>query len=378
MSNLTLEQVRKLRIEQIKALQGKTEFSREHNRYVNNTINAIENGRRLGNKQLNELVKQAKTLAGISANELLDFTLGDTKKNNELMQVMDATVLNVYLQNVRQASDKFVGGITIQGVINHSRPIDIQRANKQIFLASIFKRKGNAFYFMTNASKDSKDKFHYVTVQLRNYDSLVFNHTKPPTQKELTNLIKEGQIAFDCDCGRHQFWYRYLATIGKYNFGVDENRYPSTRNPNLTGLACKHVLRVMNHLTSAIFKNYLKSEAKKDIADVTRRNKSHRQTPQQIQKENERQLKALNNWNGKLHNAKKIRKEIKKVQKEIAKKRKKELERNPNVPPPTDVNTYKHCKKQMNAKNLNANIKQAYEQEMQRLEQQWGDLIKGN
>ncbi len=57
MNNLTLEQVRQLRIQQIEALQGKTEFSREHNRLVNQTVNAIENGRRLGNKQLNELCK---------------------------------------------------------------------------------------------------------------------------------------------------------------------------------------------------------------------------------------------------------------------------------------------------------------------------------
>ncbi len=261
-------------------------------------------------------------------------------QNMDIMQVMDMTVLNVYLQNVRKASDKFVGGITIQGVINHSRFIDIQRANKQIFLASIFKKQGNAFYF--------------------------------------NNLIKEGQIAFDCDCGRHRYWYRYLATIGKYNYGINETRYPTTRNPNLTGLACKHVLRVMNHITSANFKDYLKREAIKDIKDVARRNKPRYKTPKQIEKENERQLKALNNWNGKLHNAKKIRKEIKKVQKEIVKKRQKELERNPNVPPQTDINTYKQCKKQANNKNLNKQFRDFAKQEMQRLEKQWGEppLIK--
>lgn len=385
---LTLEQIREQRLAQVEALKGKT-YADNHNKYVNKTIRAIEQGKRLGSKDLDRLVEQAKNLAGISANELLDFTLGATKRNKQLMKVLDATVLNVYLHNVRRASNKFIGGITIQEVINNSRMIDIDRANSQIWLANLFKRKGNVFYFMTNASYGTpitrgkkKGQFerkknngvinHIVTVQLHSYDSLVLNHSKPPTQKEIEKLIKEGNISFDCDCGRHQYWYRYIATVGKYNYGIDENRYPSTRNPHLTGVACKHVLRVMNHLQSGNMKIVLKAEATKDIANAAHRGRSNTKNKKQIQRENEKQVAALNNWNEKLHWARKIHIELDKAVKDIAKSKKKQLEKNPDKPPQEEMGTYNHHKKLLNHKYTTKDAKEIYQKHIAEFEAKWG------
>ncbi|EPA1084307.1 phage tail protein, partial [Escherichia coli] len=57
---------------------------------------------------------------------------------------------------------------------------------------------------------------------------------------------------FDCDCGRHQYWYRYIATAGNFALAPPkEYAFPKIRNPNLKGIACKHVIHAMTRLQSA-------------------------------------------------------------------------------------------------------------------------------
>ena len=167
-------------------------------------------------------------------------------------------------------------------------------------MAMVYKRQGNTLFFLTNSGPESKVANHKVTVQLLDYPELLLR-TKPPSLTEVRNSILHGKIRFDCDCGRHQFWYRYIATVGKYNYGIDENRYPSTRNPNLTGVACKHALRVMKHLTSGMMLSQVRDYAKADIAMAENQVKSHRRTSQQVKREAAKQTQALNNWNGRLH-----------------------------------------------------------------------------
>jgi hypothetical protein len=62
--------------------------------------------------------------------------------------------------------------------------------------------------------------------------------------------LRKGPLKFECDCGRHRYWFRYIATIGGYNAGRPETGYPKIRNPKLFGVACKHVLRVMSDIES--------------------------------------------------------------------------------------------------------------------------------
>ena len=118
-----------------------------------------------------------------------------------------------------------------------------------------------------------------------------------PSVVDVKKAVIDGKINFDCDCGRHRYWYRYLATVGKYNFGIDENRYPSTRNPKLTGVACKHALRVMKHLMSPHMIAKVKGYATDDIAKASNKVKPHRQTSEQLEREAARKTEALNNWN---------------------------------------------------------------------------------
>ena len=160
--------------------------------------------------------------------------------------------------------NKIQGGIRAQQVIHMATPspgmtgikkegtgipTDIQRANKEIHMAVLARANKGVLSFITNAGPDSKDTRHHVNIQLMSFSAAV---SMPRKGKQ--GAIKAARFAaneplrFDCDCGRHTFWFRYVASIGGWNHGRNENGYPKIRNPRLIGVACKHVLRVMREL----------------------------------------------------------------------------------------------------------------------------------
>lgn len=162
--------------------------------------------------------------------------------------------LKQFRHQSRQLGKKYRGGITPKQVIDLSLAEDRERANKQIRAAIPVSAKGGVLHFQTNAGPGSDKQRHHVYVELLNYGAAV------ASPKQADKIVKEmlaGPVKFDCDCGRHTFWFRYVATIGRYNYGRAEDGYPKIRNPQLHGVACKHVLRVMQLLTgSPTFRGY--------------------------------------------------------------------------------------------------------------------------
>jgi len=152
--------------------------------------------------------------------------------------------LRAFQANVQQLKKKFKGGITAQSVIDLALESDKTRANKQINMAVPAHILGGKVHFITNAGPDSDVARHHVNVEFLDFDAAV--GASPNEPKKLGKLVANGRLRFDCDCGRHTFWYRYIATIGKYNAGRAETGYPKIRNPDLKGVACKHVLRTMH------------------------------------------------------------------------------------------------------------------------------------
>lgn len=264
-------------------------YSSEHNQYATSIEEAIHKGERLTNKTLKKLIEQTKR--SLDAGDILDFTLGNTARNRRLSQQsglinsLTPATLGLFIANVQTAAKQFAGGISPRQVVNQSRFVDIKRANEQIHLATIFKRQGNKLYFLTNSGPESKSANHKVVVELLDYPAMMVGRTKLPTQSELKNMLENGKIKFDCDCGRHQYWYRYIASVGKFNFGAYENRYPSTRNPNLTGVGCKHVLRVMQQLMSSYGQLKVKGYIKADLAKGNGRGLSERVNNEQVRRE---------------------------------------------------------------------------------------------
>lgn len=153
--------------------------------------------------------------------------------------------------------NKYKGGIKIKDVIDMSLAEDRERARTQIHQAMPHTLRGGELRFMTNAGPDSKKSRHYVTVKLRDFEAYVVS---PKPASEIVGPLLKGTVAISCDCERWRFWYAYMATAGNYNADARhrESAFPKIRNPNLHGLACKHILRTVTALAqSAAMRNYV-------------------------------------------------------------------------------------------------------------------------
>ena len=176
------------------------------------------------------------------AGRMLQTTLGGTGA----LRALTHDDLRSFSRNVKTAGRAFKGGITAKAVIDRSDLRDRELANREIHTAVPVSHKGARIHFVTNAGPHSKDVRHHVHVELMNYANAI---SAPGKVDTIAKTLAGGPLKFDCDCGRHTFWYRFISTIGGFNAGRPEQGYPKIRNPNLRGIACKHVLRVMRQLS---------------------------------------------------------------------------------------------------------------------------------
>lgn len=196
-------------------------------------------------------IRQAEAEQRQQARTILDplDVAGEYDAARLLKTTLGGQVRPITLEDLRQFSylanrlgKRFKGGITARGVIDASLPIDRDRSNAQIRTAVVMKAQAGMLHFVTNASHDSDAVRHHVHVEFPAFKAFA---ASPQDPRKLARPMLDGPLKFDCDCGRHRFWYRYLATKGGFAAGRPETGYPKIRNPNLVGVACKHVLRVM-------------------------------------------------------------------------------------------------------------------------------------
>ena len=137
-----------------------------------------------------------------------------------------------------------VVGVPIKDLLKASDRADITRAQLQISSATLYKVHGNLLHFRVSASKESDVAFHQVRIRLDSWDSESLGFSGGG-YLQAAQRSAMGRISFNCDCGRHRYWYRYLATVG--NFGLDpkEMVFPKIRNPGLKGCCCKHVIKTL-------------------------------------------------------------------------------------------------------------------------------------
>lgn len=206
--------------------------------------------------------------------QLLTTTLGGVKRDLTLDD------LRTFERHIARHAATYRGGIKLPEVINHSLDIDLKRANEQIEFARAYRYDGAHVVFVTNASVGSPDNQHFVDVEFLDLQTLAAepvdsdaNNARKQYRKLVPNLLQNGKVRFNCDCGRHTFWYRYLASKGGYAYGRLETGYPKVRNPELTGLACKHVLRVAGFLLAGTGFDVLHTAVKKYRAQLTSKTK---------------------------------------------------------------------------------------------------------
>lgn len=204
----------------------------------------------LANRQRAARILTPDEVAGeYDAGRLLMTTLGGH------LHALTPEDLRVFRQNVQLLGRRFRGGITPKSVIDLSLPEDRDRANAQIKMAVPVQSIGARVHFLTNAGPDSDVTRHHVHIELMHFSAAV---SSPAKVADLVKQVVAGPLKFDCDCGRHTYWYRYIATVGRYNAGRDETGFPKIRNPQLRGVACKHVLRVMQQLSMPVVRDFVK------------------------------------------------------------------------------------------------------------------------
>lgn len=171
--------------------------------------------------------------------------------------------LEAFRKNIEAIGKNYVGGINPKQVISLSLQDDIDRANQQIFSSIPYRRKAGMVQFITNASPNSEDTMHYVNVEYLGFSKVVFD-TNKTSIFSVKNLVANGNVKFECDCGRYKYWLRYINSIAGTTLGRIEPGFPKLRNPQLQGVGCKHILRVMQWSMSAAGVRYLEQEIQKD------------------------------------------------------------------------------------------------------------------
>lgn len=155
--------------------------------------------------------------------------------------------LEQFVQAIEKAENKFnnqVQGVPCSALLRASRAIDKQRA-KTVRNATLFQRRGNIFFFQVTGNSRP---FYQVQIRLEEWNNAIL--AREPVLVSLRKVLA-GRISFECPCGRHQYWYRYMASIGNYGLKPVETGFPKIRNKTLGGCCCKHVLKVLSELKTS-------------------------------------------------------------------------------------------------------------------------------
>lgn len=149
----------------------------------------------------------------------------------------------------------------MSSVSDRSRVSDIRAA-------TLYKTGGNLLYFQVTASGETANapQHYQVRVRLEEWAEML---TENGPYLFRAKRACTGRISFDCGCGRHQYWYRYLAGVGNYAVTPPgEKDFPKIRNPKLTGACCKHVLKVLKVLRSASIHTIIAKELERQAGAV--------------------------------------------------------------------------------------------------------------
>lgn len=160
-------------------------------------------------------------------------------------------------------------GITYRELVARSREIDVKRANNRsddgrgITQASLIGlQKGNIALVRVKASSLSEHEEHLVKIRFDDWEKDMSEASGDDrSYQKATKHTCAGHMSFNCDCGRYQYWYRYVATLGNFQLAPPrEMAFPKIRNPNLTGVACKHILRAATMLQSVSWQRILANQ----------------------------------------------------------------------------------------------------------------------
>ena len=178
--------------------------------------------------------------------------------------------LNRMAKAVEKQEGKFksqVRGIPVEQVIQNSRvkvpfsgkskppKLTDYAKHKDVGPVTLYKIEGDTLHFRVGSSTGKL--FYQVRIRLNDWDTLIRNNSD---YSKAAHLATMGHVSFDCSCGRHQYWFRYLATIGGFALDPYEEAFPKIRNPKLIGVCCKHMVKTIGIMQSPLIRKRVEAE----------------------------------------------------------------------------------------------------------------------
>lgn len=208
--------------------------------------------RQAAGQATHSVILDPRSLEGhYDAARMLHTTLGGE------LRPITADDLAAFLHNITTAKSRFKGGgIKARQVLDLSLPIDLERAHKIKWAVPAGFSRG-VLRIITDAGGTTPGVTrHHMKVQFPLFDVAAVDAKRTPEQA--ARWLLKQPLKYDCDCGKHRFWFRYIATIGGFNAGRAETGFPKIINPGLHGVGCKHALRAMSELESSrVFLNLM-------------------------------------------------------------------------------------------------------------------------
>jgi len=143
-------------------------------------------------------------------------------------------------------------GVTVKNALALSLGIDFAKMKEEIKLAGLTANRNGQLIFTVQASnkhlnnkyghtKSNIAKKHYVHIEFDKEQLSKFIKE----EKSTNDILLNTHFKYQCSCGRHSYWFRYLWTVINSSIGLQENRFPRIRNRELQGMLCKHGIRTM-------------------------------------------------------------------------------------------------------------------------------------
>jgi hypothetical protein len=154
----------------------------------------------------------------------------------------------------------YKNGVTVANALALSLPADYANMKKDINIAGLTANRNGQLIFTVQASRRYLDnKYgrkkskvatkHYVHVEFDKeaLDRAILKKMQP------LDILMNTPFKYQCSCGKHTFWYRYVWTVLGASIGLQQKIFPSVRNKMLEGLLCKHGIRAMLYARSKRF-----------------------------------------------------------------------------------------------------------------------------
>lgn len=230
----------------------------------------------LGDRQARRRGKARQLSPSMLKNKSLDDILKLGKKpGGTLFTKDDLKSFEKSRQQVRKQYSNKERGITYAQLISHSRSIDIKRANNNVDDGSGIKNgsfiglRHNVALVSVAASQRSVHQHHLVEIRFEEWDEKIDDAAGNDiaAQQRMVREMAAGRVSVNCDCGRYQYWYRYIATAGNFTIAPPkEYIYPKIKNPKLEGVACKHIIHALTRMQGAGWQNRLIQSMRKSAA----------------------------------------------------------------------------------------------------------------